>query len=70
MNIKKEAADITVRFSPQEYCVVKTGDDYELCHLVDRSYKGKGPEAGLSVMHLDRDQVQLFAEAGFLLFHY
>lgn len=69
MKIISKPADVTITFSPKEYCLMKCKDemmgDYSLHCLIDRSEKGKGPDLGIEVLYLSNEEADVFKKAGF-----
>ena len=70
MKITKQPREISITFSPGDYCLMKCKDemlgDYALHYLIDRSEKGKDPDIGMEVMYLGEEQAKIFKEAGFI----
>lgn len=73
MKIQPQPSNIIITFSPNDYCLMKCKDemlgDYALHYLIDRSDKGKGPEAGMEVLYLTHEQAAIFKKSGFSEFH-
>lgn len=69
MKIKKHPSEISITFSPSDYCLKKCKDkmlgDYALHYLIDRSEKGKDPDIGMEVMYLSEADAKMFKDAGF-----
>jgi hypothetical protein len=65
MKLRKQPSNVTVIFSPQDYCLVKIENGYSLNHLISREEKGKDPDVGLEVMLLSEDEAKIFKESGF-----
>jgi N-acetylglutamate synthase-like GNAT family acetyltransferase len=69
MNIQPKPSDVTITFSPYEYCLTKCKDrilgDYTLNYLIDRSEEGKTAELGIEIMYLLEQQAEIFKRSGF-----
>ena len=69
MNLEKQPTAVTITFSPQDYWLKKSNDDwcgdYMLSHRIDMSYKGKYDQEGSPCLYLSEAQAKVFREAGF-----
>ena len=70
MKITEHPREISITFSPADYCLMKCKDemlgDYALHYLIDRSEKGKSPDIGMEVMYLSEANAKTFKDAGFI----
>lgn len=60
---------VTLSFTPSEYILVNSKNEWTLNNLIDRSEKGKSPDIGLAIVHLDDNDVEIFKNAGFSYVH-
>ena len=67
IKINNNDTKVTVSFKVSEYVLVKNKEgEWTLNYLIDRSEKGKSPDIGLEVLHIESDrQLEIFKEAGF-----
>ncbi len=69
MEIRKQPTSVTITFSPANYWLRKSDDEfngeYMLTYRIDMSYKGKEDQEGGTCLYLTAAQAETFREAGF-----
>ena len=71
MFIKKKPTSVEIIFSPEDYWLRQnklnpdTLGEYCLTRRINMDYSGKQDQEGMVVMYLDKEEAQIFREAGF-----
>lgn len=68
MKIDNSQIKIIFEFSPKDYFLVKSKDEWSLNYRIDRSFKGKDDDIGAPRIFLTDEEAKICKKSGFSIY--